>query len=148
MNELSITVAGNVVGEVRVLGTGQARRATFRLAFNSRRWDSSAGNWTDGPTQYYSVWCRARLAENVLSCLGKGMPVIVRGKLVVREVEAAGQEGQGRRTYVDIDAHHVGIDLARGAATFTTTKTAAVVAAEDRAVAEALAAAAPTRLAG
>jgi hypothetical protein len=66
------------------------------------------------------------------------MPVIVRGKLVVREVEVDGQDGPARRTYVDIDAHHVGIDLARSPGRLPATKSEAVVAAEERAVAEAL----------
>jgi single-strand DNA-binding protein len=138
MNELSITVAGNVVRDVTVVGSDQSRRARFRLAFSSRRWDPVARDWADGTTQYYDVWCRGRLGENVASCLGKGMPVIVRGKLVVREVEVDGQDGPARRTYVDIDAHHVGIDLARSPGRLPATKSEAVVAAEERAVAEAL----------
>ncbi len=145
MNELSITVAGNVVGEVEVGAAGQTPRVHFRVAFNPRRWDHRTNGWIDGQVQYYRVTCWNRLAENVSACLRKGMPVVVRGKLLVRDVEHEGPAGLTRRTYVDIDAHHVGIDLLRGTANYTPTKSAAVVAAEQRAIDDAMTVA---RLAG
>jgi single-strand DNA-binding protein len=69
------------------------------------------------------------------------MPVLVKGRLRSREVQRpCGDHTHGIR-YMDIDAISVGHDLARGTATFTRVKREAVVAAEQRAVAEALGAA-------
>lgn len=140
MNELSITIAGNVVSDVKVFTSpGAATKARFRVAFNQRRRDPRTAGWVDGPAQFFQVTCWNRLAENVAVCLRKGMPVIVRGKLQVTEKEYEGSDGPIRRTYVDVDAHHVGIDLLRGVAKYESTKSPAVVAAEERAIADAMA---------
>jgi single-strand DNA-binding protein len=55
------------------------------------------------------VNCWRRLGENVRACVAKGDPVVVRGKLSVREYEAEGV----RRTSTEIEARSVGLDLAR-----------------------------------
>lgn len=144
MNELSVTVAGNVASEVRSSAVGPRSCTRFRLAFNPRRRDGDRG-WVDGEPQFYDVTCWGRLAENVAGSIRKGMPVVVQGRFSAREVEVPGQAGTTWRTYLDIDAHHVAVDLVRGTVAYTPTKSPAVVAAEERAIADARAVA---RLAG
>src|SRR5262249_60434355 len=79
------------------------------------------GEWGDGPTSFVTVLCWRALADNVAMCLRKGEPVLVRGRLRVREYE--GKDGS-RGTETEIDASSVGHDLSRGVAHFSRTRRA------------------------
>jgi single-strand DNA-binding protein len=68
-----------------------------------------------------TVLCWRSLADNVAMCLRKGEPVLVRGRLRVREYE--GKDGS-RGTETEIDASSVGHDLNRGVAHFSRTRRA------------------------
>jgi single-strand DNA-binding protein len=61
------------------------------------------------------VICYRKLAENVGTCLRKGDPVVVRGRVSVREFE---DKKGAQRTAVEVDATSVGHDLSRGVAQF------------------------------
>lgn len=139
MNEVTLTVVGNVASdvEVRMTGNGEAV-ASFRLATSVRRFDRTSGEWVDADTNFFTVSCWKSLGRNVAQTLTKGMPVVVHGRLRSREVERPCGDRLHRQRYQDIDAYAVGPDLTRGVAVFTRTKRDAVVAAEARAVDEAL----------
>ena len=115
MNETIVTVVGNVASELRVrrFGPDDDRVVGFRIASSERRWDRENQSWTDGDR--FSAWvsCWRRLAEGVVGSLVKGDPVVLTGRLSVREYESGGE----RRYSTEIVATAVGPDLARSTAT-------------------------------
>ncbi len=140
MNEVVITVVGNVVSDVRLHRTSKGEAVTsFRIASNARRFDRNADRWVDAEASYYSVSCWRGLAHNVSESVSKGMPVIVTGRLRQRTIDRAVGDHTVRQTFDDIQATAVGPDLARGVTTFERTKRPAVVRTEERAVADAMA---------
>lgn len=111
MQEIEITVVGNVVSDVRcVTQPDGVARASFRVAFNRRRFDRSSERFVDLDTSYFGVTCWRELAENVAWSMHKGDPVVVHGRLRVRDRDEGGQQ----RRYVDIDADSVGHNLRWG----------------------------------
>ena len=111
----SITVLGNIatVPEPGRTTTGLATLG-FRMATNHRRQDGT-GAWVDAITNWFEVRAYRSLAENAAASLSKGDPVIVTGRLRLREWE--GKEGR-RGTSVEIDAESIGPDLRRGRSVF------------------------------
>ena len=139
MNDISVTVIGNVVNEVRLRFTKTGEPvASFRVASGTRRFDRASGAWMDGDTHYFLVSCWRGLAHNVLASVTKGMPVIVVGRLRSREVDRPCGDHSHNVRYVDIDASSVGPNLTRGTATFSRVKREAVVESERRALADAM----------
>ncbi|MGN9791360.1 single-stranded DNA-binding protein [Streptomyces sp. OZ13] len=114
MNDTMVTVVGNVATNVEYRETATGGMARFRFAVPSRRWDRRGGNWTDGPTSFYTVFAWRSLAQNLAGSVSVGEPLLVHGRLKVREEETDGR----RRTFVDIDALAVGHDLTRGTSAF------------------------------
>jgi single-strand DNA-binding protein len=115
MNENYVTVVGNVVAppvERRTRNGGPF--TTFRVA-STPRYRSGDGRYVDGATSFYGVCAFNALAANVARSLQKGQPVIVHGRLRVTEWR---DERDQPRTSVEIDASHVGPDLAYGQASF------------------------------
>jgi single-strand DNA-binding protein len=111
VNETTVTVTGNVAGDVisrRVGSNGEHLLSTFRVASSERRWDKASESWIDGDRFTASVNCWRRLAEGA-RCLVKGDPVVVTGRLSVREYEVEGV----RRYMTEIAATAIGPDLAR-----------------------------------
>ena len=96
--------------------------AKLRVAYTERRFSRETGEWADGPTSFVTVLCWRTLADNVAISLRKGEPVVVRGRLRVREYE--GKDGSPRIA-VEVDASSVGHDLSRGVAHFSRTRRAA-----------------------
>ncbi|MFH8368854.1 single-stranded DNA-binding protein [Streptomyces sp. NPDC018031] len=86
MNDTLVTVVGNVATrpEYRQTATG-ASVVRFRLAVTARRWDRVRDGWVDGPTSFYTVWAWRSLAENVAASVSIGEPLVVHGKLRVRD---------------------------------------------------------------
>jgi single-strand DNA-binding protein len=117
MNETMICAVGNVATRpvFRELASGPSAR--FRLAVTARYWDREKNTWTDGHTNFFTVWANRQLATNVVGSLSVGEPVIVQGRLKVRTDVREGQN----RTSADIDAVAVGHDLSRGTAAFRRT---------------------------
>ena len=58
MNDISITVLGNLVNDVelRFTASGEAV-ASFRVASTTRRFDRVGERWIDGDTHYFTVSC-------------------------------------------------------------------------------------------
>ncbi|MDH6113227.1 single-strand DNA-binding protein [Kitasatospora sp. MAP12-15] len=115
MNETLVTMIGNVASPVSYGQTSAGvPMANFRLAATERRYDRARGDWVDGDTNWVTVVAWRWLAANVVSSVGKGDPVVVSGRLRIREWE----EGGKRRSAVEIDARVVGHDLGRGTSAF------------------------------
>ena len=116
MNEIHCTVIGNVVTEVRSATTRAGHHvATFRVASTTRRFNREAGRWEDLDTSFLTVACWRALADHVVESVGKGDPVVVVGRLRVREYV----DSQGRSALsVEVEATSVGHDLGRGRSSF------------------------------
>ncbi|WP_369211686.1 single-stranded DNA-binding protein [Streptomyces flavofungini] len=114
MNETMVTVVGNVATTpvYRELPSGPVAR--FRLAVTARYFDAVKNTWNDGHTNFFTVWAKRTLGANVQGSLTVGEPVIVQGRLRVRDEERGGQHW----TSADIDAQAIGHDLSRGTAAF------------------------------
>ncbi|MET9656954.1 single-stranded DNA-binding protein [Streptomyces sp. NPDC006510] len=114
MNETLVTLVGNAATGVEFRETATGGMARFRFAVTPRRWDREKQLWTDGHTSFFTVWAWRTLALNLSGSVSVGEPLVVHGRLKVREEEREGQ----RRTFVDIEAVAVGHDLTRGTAAF------------------------------
>ncbi|WP_354642632.1 single-stranded DNA-binding protein [Kitasatospora camelliae] len=115
MNETLVTMVGNVASAVTYTQTAAGVPvANFRMAATERRFDRGRGEWTDGDTTWVTVVAWRWLATNLVSSVNKGDPVVVSGRLRVREWG----EDDRRRSAVEIDARSVGHDLARGTSAF------------------------------
>jgi single-strand DNA-binding protein len=116
VSDTIITIQGNVATDpqFKVVGEG-IPRCSFRLASSTRRRESEDGPWVDGPTSWYTVTAWRGLAENLPTSVFKGDPIIVTGRLQVREWTTEERSG----TSVEIDAATIGHDLQRGQSRFT-----------------------------
>ncbi|WP_416874149.1 single-stranded DNA-binding protein [Kitasatospora sp. SC0581] len=115
MSETHVTVIGNVATEVSYGETsGGVPMANFRLGCTERRYDRQRECWVDGETQWVAVTAWRALAVNLIGSLSKGDPVLVSGRLRVREWT----EGEVKRSRAEIDARSVGHDLTRGTTAF------------------------------
>jgi single-strand DNA-binding protein len=115
VNETLVTIVGNVASTVTYAQTpAGVPVANFRMATTERRFDRGTGDWVDGETSWVTVVAWRWLATNLVSSVNKGDPVVVSGRLRVREW---GEEDR-RRTSVEIDARSVGHDLSRGTSAF------------------------------
>ncbi|HEX2705705.1 MAG TPA: single-stranded DNA-binding protein [Candidatus Lustribacter sp.] len=116
MNESFVTVCGNVVAkpEVRTAKTG-TQFATFRVASTSRRKSQDGSAFVDGPTNFVNVVAFRGLGANVTASLERGHPVIVYGRLRVKQWTKDDRSG----TSVEIDAYNVGHDLNRGTTAYS-----------------------------
>ncbi|WP_406133785.1 single-stranded DNA-binding protein [Streptomyces zaomyceticus] len=114
MNDTTVTLVGNVATAVEYRDTAAGGVARFRFAVSARRWDREKGLWSDGPTSFYTVSAWRSLGANLAASVAVGEPLVVHGRLRVREDERDGQ----RKTFVDVAALAVGHDLSRGTAAF------------------------------
>ncbi|MEV4424148.1 single-stranded DNA-binding protein [Streptomyces sp. NPDC053792] len=114
MNDTTVTLVGNVATAVEYRDTVAGGVARFRFAVTARRWDREKGLWSDGNTSFYTVSAWRSLGANLAASVSVGEPLVVHGRLKVREEERDGQ----RKTFVDVDAVAVGHDLSRGTAAF------------------------------
>ncbi|MFD8015812.1 single-stranded DNA-binding protein [Streptomyces sp. NPDC058955] len=117
MNDTTVTLVGNVATAVEYRDTVAGSVARFRFAVTARRWDRERAAWTDGATSFYTVSAWRSLGANLAASVSVGEPLVVHGRLKVREDERDGQ----RKTFVDIDAVAVGHDLTRGTSAFRRT---------------------------
>lgn len=110
-----ITIAGNIGGDP-VINETRAGKAVinFRVATSSGYFDQRTGAWVEGHTNWYAVSAFGRLAEHARASLHRGDPVIVSGRLRVKEWEANGKKGID----VEITADAIGHDLSRGTSAF------------------------------
>ncbi len=114
MNETMVCAVGNVATQPVYRDLAAGASARFRLAVTPRYWDREKNTWTDGHTNFFTVWANRALATNVGASLTVGEQVIVQGRLKVRTEIRDGQSW----TSADIDAVAIGHDLARGTSAF------------------------------
>ncbi|MEU6549912.1 single-stranded DNA-binding protein [Streptomyces sp. NPDC046915] len=117
MNETMVCVVGNVATKLTYRDLASGPSVRFRLAATPRYWDREKNVWTDGSTNYFTVWANRQLAANVAASLNLGDPVVVHGRLKVREETRDGQKWVS----ADIDAAAIGHDMARGTSAFLRT---------------------------
>ena len=131
--DAQFSVAGNVATdpEYKLVGAG-IPRLTMRVCWTTRRKDQASDEWVDANTSFINVTCWRRLAMNLRTCLRKGDPVVLRGRLDVRQY--TGKDGNPRQS-VDVDASYLGHDLNRGTADFRRIMDSAGKTAEERAAA-------------
>lgn len=110
-----ITVRGFVATEWRrsTTDTGDAV-ASCRVASTERKLDRATMTWRDGATNWFTVSVFRALARNAAFCVVKGQPVVVTGKLHIRDWERDGRHG----TSVEIEAETIGHDLFWGTSSF------------------------------
>jgi single-strand DNA-binding protein len=135
LNEAQISLTGYVATQPQIRTTPSgALNVSMRVAWTPRRQDRVTGEWADGNTSYVTVICWRKLASNAGVCLRKGDPVVVKGRLSVREFD----DRQGaRRTSVEVEATSVGHDLSRGVAQFQRVRPQTGMTAAEFAAAEA-----------
>jgi single-strand DNA-binding protein len=99
-----VVITGNLTRdpELRALPSGSSV-CQLRIACNTRRKNSSSGEWEDKPN-YFDVTVWGAQGENCARFLAKGRPVAIDGRLEWREWET--QDG-GKRQAVDIIADSV-----------------------------------------
>ncbi|MGW0496395.1 single-stranded DNA-binding protein [Streptomyces sp. NPDC003007] len=114
MNETMVCAVGRVATQPVYRETASGPSARFRLAVTARYWDREKNTWTDGHTNFFTVWANRQLATNTAASLTVGEPVIVQGRLKVRTDVREGQNW----TSADIDAVAIGHDLAWGTSAF------------------------------
>ncbi|MGG8406117.1 single-stranded DNA-binding protein [Streptomyces sp. 12297] len=115
MNETLVTLVGQAATRVDYRETPAGPVARFRIAVRSRYLDRQKEAWADGPTSFYTVWAKRALAANLAGSVSVGEPLLVHGRLRVRDEEAT----EGRRWFsAEVDAVAVGHDLARGTSAF------------------------------
>ena len=116
MNEIHCTVIGNVVTDVRAATTRTGHHvASFRMVATTRRVNRETNRWEDVDSSFLTISCWRQLADHVVQSIAKGDPVVVVGRLRVREYVDA----QGRSSIsVEVEAASVGHDLTRGRSRF------------------------------
>lgn len=123
MNEIQVTVHGNVVAEpIEREGRNSSIFTTFRIATTPYK-RTADGKFVDGETSFFNVISFGPLAANVAAALRKGQPVIVDGHLTIRQWSVDGRSG----TTAEIDARHIGHDLSWGRAAFERVSRAAAL---------------------
>jgi single-strand DNA-binding protein len=115
MNDATVTLTGNVATAVRFARTDKGiALASFRMACTPRHFDRGTGQWVDERTTFVTVACFRALAENVVTSLTKGDPIVITGKLRVVPWERDDKTGIS----VEVEAAAVGHDLNRGQTRF------------------------------
>jgi single-strand DNA-binding protein len=116
MNEIPITLVGTAVQDVRTSVTRTGTQvSSFRMACNSRRFDKASNAWVDGDTTYLTVNCWRSLADSVAESVHRGDPLLVTGRLKIREWSTTEKSGLS----VEVEATSVGHDMSRGTSMFT-----------------------------
>ena len=103
MNINSVVMTGNLTRdpELRSLPSGMSV-CSLRIATNTRRKDSSTGEWTD-KANFFNVTVWGKQGENCAQYLAKGRPIAVQGRLEWRDYEKDG----AKREAIDIIADQV-----------------------------------------
>ncbi|MBT2404850.1 MULTISPECIES: single-stranded DNA-binding protein [unclassified Streptomyces] len=116
MNDTMVTLVGYVATQIDFKESPSGPSARFRFAVTPRYFDRKKEAWTDGTTSFYTVWAHRTLAVNLAGSVSVGEPLVVHGRLRVREDPP---DGDGNRWFsANIDAIAIGHDLNRGTAAF------------------------------
>jgi single-strand DNA-binding protein len=120
VNEAQLSLTGYVASDPRSRETRNGvPQASMRVAWTPRWIDRASGEWADGNTSFVTVLCWRRLAANVATCIRRGDPVVIKGRLSIRPYED--KDGNARLA-VEVDASSIGHDLSRGVAHFQRTR--------------------------
>ncbi|WP_405086462.1 single-stranded DNA-binding protein [Microbispora sp. NBC_01389] len=115
MSDIYVTLSGNVTDDPRQYRFRDGSRVTsMRMAVNRRVLDQQTNTWQTRDTTYYVVRCYRGLADNVQQSIRKGHPVVVYGKLRIKQFEREGEQ----RFWAEIEASSVGHDLRWGITTY------------------------------
>jgi len=113
-----LTVRGNVAtAPRRVVTDAGTVIVEFRLAATERFFNRQTQEWEDGNTSWYTVSAFRRLAENIFRSFTVGDPVIVTGKLSIKQWTSKDETKRG--TTPEITADGAGHDLLLGFTDFT-----------------------------
>ncbi|GAA3118330.1 hypothetical protein GCM10010466_06590 [Planomonospora alba] len=116
MNDIYITLTGNVAAPPRQHTFPDGSRVTsLKVASTSRYFDREHQQWRNGETTYFGVRCFRGLADNVAQSVRVGQPVVVQGRLRIREFVHEGE----RRFMAEVEAGAVGHDLRWGLGSFS-----------------------------
>ncbi|MGH1548545.1 single-stranded DNA-binding protein [Leifsonia poae] len=111
----TVAVRGFVATEPRHLVTeGGLPITSFRLVTTRRRYNRQASAWEDGGHNWYTVSAFRKLALGAAGSIAKGDPVLVAGRIHLRE-----WTGDKQGVTVEIEADSIGHDLAWGRSRFT-----------------------------
>jgi len=114
MND-SITLTGFVATPPRhIVTSGGLPITSFRMATTQRRFDRAKNAWVDGDTNWYTINAYRQLAVNAAGAIHKGEPVVVLGRLRIRDWENDKRQG----TNIEIEAEALGHDLVFGTTSF------------------------------
>jgi single-strand DNA-binding protein len=99
-----VIITGNLTRDPELRSTGSGMSVCgLRIACNTRRKDSTSGEWVDKPN-YFDVTIFGRQGENAAQYLSKGRGVAIDGRLEWREWQD--QQGNKRQS-IDIIADNV-----------------------------------------
>ncbi|MEU4407256.1 single-stranded DNA-binding protein [Streptosporangium sp. NPDC023963] len=116
MNDIYVTLTGNVAAPPRQHTFPDGSRVTsLKIASTSRYFDRENQQWRNGETTYFGVRCFRGLADNVAQSVHLGQPVVVQGRLRIREFAHEGE----RRFMPEVEANSLGHDLRWGLGSFT-----------------------------
>jgi single-strand DNA-binding protein len=111
----SVAVRGFVATQPRHVVTDAGLPITsFRLVTTRRRYNKQVSSWEDGGSNWYTVSTFRRLALSAAESIAKGDPVLVSGRLCLRE-----WAGDKQGMTVEIEADCIGHDLTWGRSVFT-----------------------------
>lgn len=116
MFEPEVTLCGYAVEDPvrRATRTGEWF-ATFRFASTPQRYDAEKRAYVEGETLFVTVSAYRGLRRGVTESVRNGQPLVVHGRLRIRQWT----NGERSRQEARIDAITVGHDLGRGTARFT-----------------------------
>ncbi|GIH94077.1 single-stranded DNA-binding protein [Planobispora siamensis] len=116
MNDIYVTLTGNVAAPPRQHTFPDGSRVTsLRVASTSRYFDRRIQEWRNGETTYFGIRCFRGLADNVAQSVQTGQPVVVQGRLRIREFVHEGE----RRFMAEVEASSLGHDLRWGLGSFS-----------------------------
>ncbi|GII91651.1 single-stranded DNA-binding protein [Sinosporangium siamense] len=111
MNDIYITLTGNVATEPRQHHFPDgARVTTMRVATASRYFDRRSQEWRSSGTTFFTVRSFRSLGDNVAQSVRLGQPVVVHGRLRIRQY----QHEEETRFVAEVEASSVGHDLRWG----------------------------------
>lgn len=117
----TITVTGVVATDPRHIVTTEGLSVTsFRLITSNTVYDVDADAWQNTHGNWFTISAYRQLATNVAGCVRRGDPLLVTGRLTVREWPD-GDDPSSRGIAAEIEADAIGHDLAWGSATFART---------------------------
>ncbi|WEV75875.1 single-stranded DNA-binding protein [Bifidobacterium sp. ESL0800] len=115
----TVTISGFMGANPQSFGKeGGPAAASFRIGCTTRYFNPAVNEWRDRPTTWISVKVFRQLAENVLSSLKKGDPVIATGNLATEEWTRDGT----KHSRMVMEATSVGHDLSFGISVFQRVK--------------------------